>query len=75
MTARFMAGARVFLVLARIGRQVRGDYRYGEAGGHAVEVIRMLTHGHDLGDDRFAGPIHAKNLGELFEILRGGLSY
>lgn len=35
----------------------------------------MLAHGHDFGDDGLAGPIHAEDLGQLLQILRGGFSY
>lgn len=35
----------------------------------------MLTHGHDFGNDRFASPFDAENLGQLLEVLSGRFSY
>lgn len=29
----------------------------------------MLTHGHDLGNDCLVGPLNAKDLGELLQVL------
>ena len=42
--------------------------------GHAEEVVGVVAHGEDLGDDGDLGPVDAKNLGELAEVDRRGLT-
>lgn len=56
-------------VIAR-GEGGGGTDRYRKACCHAVEVVGVVTHGHHLGNDGLAGPLWAKYLGELLEILR-----
>lgn len=34
----------------------------------------MVAHSHDLGNDRLAGPFHAKHLRQLLEIVGSGLT-
>ena len=64
ITSRFIAGARVLepvstnLIIEAVGE----TYRDCEAGGHSVEVIRVLTHCHDFGNDGLACPFHPKDL-------------
>lgn len=50
------------------------SYRDGKAGSHSVEVVWVLAHGHDLGNDGFICPVNAKYFRELLEILRGCFS-
>jgi len=45
-----------------------------EEGGHAVEVVRVGGHGHDLRKDGLLGPLRAKDLGKLLEVQSGGLA-
>lgn len=49
-------------------------YRDSEARRHAVEVVGVLGHGRDLWHDRLARPLDAKDLCELLEVLRAGLT-
>jgi hypothetical protein len=49
-------------------------YRNGEARSHSVEVVRVLTHGHDFGNNCIIGPLHSKDLCELLQILSRGLA-
>lgn len=49
-------------------------YRNSKTGRHSVEVVGVLAHGHDFGNDGFVGPLDAEYLGELLEILSGGLT-
>lgn len=44
-------------------------YRNSEAGGHSIEVIGMLAHGHDLRYDGVVGPLNTKHLGEFLQVL------
>lgn len=50
-------------------RSGRGPYRNSEAGCHAVKIIRMLAHSHDLGHDRIIRPFHAEYLSQFLQIL------
>ena len=53
-----------------------GDtYGYCETSGHSIEVIGMLTHGHDFGDYCITRPLNPKYLRQLLEILGCCISY
>lgn len=49
-------------------------YRNGKTGGHAVEVVGMLTHGHDLWYNCVIRPLNTENLGQLLQVLSGCFS-
>ena len=49
-------------------------YRNGKAGSHSVEIVWVLPHSHDLGNDGLIGPVNAKYFSELLEILGGCFS-
>lgn len=52
------------------------SYTHGdrEASCHSVEVVRVLSHGHNLRDYGTLSPVNPKYLRKLSQILRGGLS-
>ena len=52
----------------------RSTYRNGKARRHAVKIVGVLAHGHDLGHNGILGPLNAEYLGELLEILSRGLT-
>lgn len=62
-------------LVVTLGTTGSGTHGNGKASGHSIKVVWMLTHGHDFGNDRFTGPFHPENLGQLLEVLSGGLSY
>lgn len=62
---------RQLLLSDRQRRRTHGD---GKDGGHAEEVVGVVTHGEDLGDDGDLGPVDAKDLGELAQVDRRGLA-
>lgn len=71
-----IAGARVFKgdQLRRLRVTVGWSYRYSKTGGHAIEVVGMLAHSHDLWNYGFAGPVNAEYFCQLLEVLCGGFS-
>lgn len=44
-------------------------YRDGKAGRHSVQVVGMVAHGHDLGDDGLTGPLHAKYFCQFAQVV------
>lgn len=49
-------------------------YRDGEAGSHSVQVVRVVAHGHNLGDDGLACPLHAKYFSQFLQVVRSSLA-
>lgn len=45
-----------------------------KAGCHSVEVVGVLSHGHDLGNNRALGPFDSENLGQLSQVGGSGLT-
>lgn len=75
MTSTLIAGASVWQRNQLVpGWRQDETHRDGETGSHSVEVIRMLTHSHDLRDDRFAGPLDTEYFRKLLQILRCSFS-
>ena len=54
--------------------RINKTYRNGEAGRHAVQIVRMLTHCHDFGYDRLIRPLNAKDFCELLQVLSRGFT-
>lgn len=44
-------------------------YSDGEASCHPVEIVWMLAHCHDLGDNCIVRPLDAKYFGQLLQVL------
>lgn len=71
-----IAGARVCPALVVVLGTIRsGTYGDGEASGHSIEIVWMLTHGRDFRNDRFASPFDAEDHGQLLKVLSGRFSY
>jgi hypothetical protein len=49
-------------------------YRDSEACCHAVKIVRVLTHGHHLRNNRGLGPLNTEYLSKLLEVLCSSLS-
>ena len=49
-------------------------YRDGKAGCHPVQIVGVVAHGHDLGDDGLTSPVHAKHLSQLLQVVRRSLA-
>jgi hypothetical protein len=49
-------------------------YRDSKAGRHAVEIVRVLAHSHDLGYNGLVRPLDAEHFGQFLEILSRGLT-
>lgn len=49
-------------------------YRNSKAGSHPVEIVRVLAHQHDFRHDCVVRPLHAKDLGQLLQILSRGFA-
>lgn len=49
-------------------------YGDGKDGGHSEEIVWVLAHGQDLGDDGRPCPIHAKDIRQALEVDGGRLA-
>lgn len=49
-------------------------YRDGKAGSHSVQVVGVVAHSHNLGDDGLACPLHAKYFSQFLQVVRSSLT-
>jgi hypothetical protein len=49
-------------------------YGNGKDGGHSEEIVWVLAHGQDLGDDGRPRPIHTKDVSQALEVDGSGLA-
>lgn len=52
-----------------ITQKRESNYRDSEAGCHPVQVVGVVTHSHNLGDDSLAGPLNTENLSKLLQVV------
>jgi hypothetical protein len=50
------------------------SYRNSEAGCHSVQVVGVVAHGHYLGNDCLAGPLHSEYFRQLLKVVSSSLS-
>lgn len=49
-------------------------YRDSKACCHPIKVVRVIAHSHHLGNDCFAGPLDAKDLGKFLQVTGRSLT-
>lgn len=49
-------------------------YCDSKASRHPIQIVWMLAHSHDFGNDGIIRPVNSENFGELFEVLGSRLA-
>src|SRR5277367_1370273 len=68
MMSRVITGARVCPVLVLVSHDGKETYRDCKAGGHPVEIVRVLSHRHDFRNDSVVRPLYTKHLCKFFQV-------
>lgn len=66
-------GARFSEELGARVRERKETHSDGKDGGHPEQVVDIVTHSEDLGDDGALGPLDSKHLCQLPQVDRRGL--